>query len=512
MKRIIICLSAIIGTLTLAGCSDYLDVTPSDKQTAAQLYATKSGFYTAENGVYDALSSDDLYGKQMTWEAVDLMSKRYSTTKCTQYMKDLAANSYTTSYASPVLSSIWLKAYKVIMAANLLIDEVDKQSGILSEKEANLMKGEMLTVRAFLHLDMLRLFGPTPMNGLDQKAIPYNESSNVTVLDLLPISEVESKIIRDLDEAEQLLQNDPIIENGPMMSEQDGESVQLRYRQFRFNYYTTIALKARTYLYVGDKDNALTQALRLINDSKVSEHFPFVDPNKLLANTSNPDRIFSSEVLTGVYDKDRDQVFTDYFSSDAPSTQRLQPYSTFVMGGQVGLFYNVLLQMTESTDYRYQSQWEVASGSSSSGFIFTKYKDIDKPDPDDEDSEYYYSRMIPLVRLSEMYYIAAECETDPLDQAKWYNTIRAARGCMAIPDEYVQMYAAYGYWDMYFPMMLSSEYLREFYGEGQWFYFTKRHEVATGYGAGVVSYYDNGESQSIVNLDVQPPLPEGEMK
>lgn len=509
-KYIIHILTTVCLLFSLASCSDYLDVTPSDKQTAEQLYATKSGFYTASNGIYDALSSDALYGKHMTWEAIELMSKRYSTTKCTQYMKDLASNSYTTSYASPVLSDIWQNAYEVILAANLLIDQVEKQSGVLTETEANILRGEMLTVRAFLHLDMLRLFGPTPLDGTDQLSIPYNESTNIAVLDLLPMSEVVSKILSDLDEAEQLLANDPIIENGPMMSEVDGESVQLRYRQFRFNYYTTIALKARAYLWIGDKENALAQALKLINDSKVAENFPFVDPNKLLANTSNPDRVFSSEVLMGVYDKDRDQVFTDYFSSDAPSTQRLQPYSTFVMGGQVGLFYNIMVG-SETTDYRYQSQWELASGTAE-GFILTKYKEIDKPDVDDEDSEYYYSRMIPLIRLSEMYYIAAECEPNSIDGAKWYNTIRAHRGCITIPDEYVQIYVAYGYWDEYFPLMLSQEYLREFYGEGQWFYFTKRREIATGYGVGVVSAYDNGSSMSMDYLTVQPPLPEDEMK
>ena len=42
---------------------------------------------------------------------------------------------------------------------------------------------------------------------------------------------------------------------------------------------------------------------KLLTDSKVNEHFPAVDPNKLLANQSNPDRVFSSEVLAGIYKK-----------------------------------------------------------------------------------------------------------------------------------------------------------------------------------------------------------------
>ena len=91
------------GACFFASCDDYLDVTPSDKQTAAQVFASKEGFYTAANGIYDALASDELYGKQMTWEAMDLMAPSYVTTYCSQYMKSLAANNYTDAYAAPIL-------------------------------------------------------------------------------------------------------------------------------------------------------------------------------------------------------------------------------------------------------------------------------------------------------------------------------------------------------------------------------------------------------------------------
>lgn len=54
------------------------------------------------------------------------------------------------------------------------------------------------------------------------------------------------------------------------------------------NYYAVLALKARVYLYAGEQANALVAARKLLADSKVNEHFPAVDPNKLLANQSNP--------------------------------------------------------------------------------------------------------------------------------------------------------------------------------------------------------------------------------
>ena len=510
MKKQGLYITIIACLLGLSSCSDYLDVAPSDKQTSEQLFASKAGFYAAANGIYDGLSSDALYGKQMTWEAIEIMCQSYSTMKSSTLYKNYAANNYTEMYTAQALSNIWGEAYKLILASNLLIDQIDRQSGLLTNQERDCLKGEMLATRAFLHLDMLRLFGPSPFNGIDQKAIPYNESSNVAALDLLTIKEVGEKIIRDLDEAEKLLSADPIIENGPMMSEpEDGGSVQLRYRQYRFNYYAVIALKARAYLWVNDKENAKAQALRLINDEKVQKMFPAVDPNALLANSSNPDRVFSSEVLLGIYDKDRNNVYTNYFSGSAPSAQMLQPYSAYIVG-QYGLFSNMLLGI-ENSDYRFQSQWEAATGTGATGHNFTKYKEIDRPDATDENSEYYYAKMIPLVRMQEMYYIALEGSSDTNEKVDWYNKARMRRG---LPDlnvlnmtPYFTMYWDYGYGNVF----LSNEYRREFWGEGQWFYFAKRVDIV-GNGIAVGYYSDNGASQAPAQYNPQPPLPSGEMK
>ena len=496
-------------------CDDYLDVTPSDKQTAAQVFASKAGFYTAANGIYDAMSSDALYGKQMTWEAVDIMSQSYVTTNSQQVYKSLAANSYTDSYAAPVLSSIWGKAYELILNCNLLIDQIDQQQGMLSSQEANCLKGEMLAVRAFLHLDMLRLFGPSPLYGVDQLAIPYNESSDVFVHDLLSIKDASEKIIRDLDAAEELLKSDPIIENGPMMSPAEGaESVQLRYRQYRMNYYAVKALKARAYCWAGEKEKAYAQATELINDAKVQKMFPAVDPNQLLSNTTNPDRVFSSEVFMGVYDKDRDKVFDDYFGSSAASSLLLRPYSTYVASSS-GLFGHLILGSLESYDYRYQSQWEQASGLGAMGHTFIKYKKIDQPDPSDENSEYYWAKMIPLVTMQEMYYIACETAATDAEKVDWYNKSRIRRGCPdlemmgLLPTLTMYWPAGYG------PIRLSNEVRREFWGTGQWIYFTKHVEVGEALsipGPGAYYLMDCGAAQTYGSFNCQPPIPAGEMK
>ncbi|MEI3419970.1 MAG: hypothetical protein V8R91_02295 [Butyricimonas faecihominis] len=53
---------------------------------------------------------------------------------------------------------------------------------MLNEQEKKVLTGEALALRAFLHLDMLRLFGPVYVKDPSAEAIPYNESDKVSAL------------------------------------------------------------------------------------------------------------------------------------------------------------------------------------------------------------------------------------------------------------------------------------------------------------------------------------------
>lgn len=368
-----------VWLVTIIGCSDFLDVQPKDKQSEEQLFATKGGFYTAVNGIYNKMASTSLYGKSLSYELVDVISKRYTPLSTSTYLTALSNFNYTDEDVEEQLTNVWTEAYNTILNCNVVIENVDKNKKVLAEQEAKVIKGEMLAVRAYLHFDMLRLFGPVYKNKPNAEAIPYNESSTISILPLLSADTVIfHRILRDLNEAEELLGgNDPIIESGPMASLEEDQEVYLRYRQLRLNYYAVVGLKARVYLYAGDKVNALAAARQLLTDPKVNEYFPAVDPNKLLANQSNPDRVFSTEVLTGIYKKDRKDIYTNSFDPDNAGSNFLQPRADFLES-------NLFAGATQ--DYRFQSCWQVAAGVGVKGHTFIKYKGINKPDETDEDS------------------------------------------------------------------------------------------------------------------------------
>ena len=490
--------------LFLQSCKEYLDVAPKDQQTQEQLFSSKGGFYMATNGIYNGLSSNELYGRSLSYELIEVMAKRYVVSPSNLALTDASNYSYSSANLNPRINAVWQKAYELIMSCNVLIKNANEQNGLLTENEKNVLLGEMYATRAFLHLDMLRLFGPRWDNNPNTLTIPYNDSPVAAVHSLLPYEQVIQKLESDMNEAERLLSADPIITKGPMASFAENESTQLRFRQFRFNYYAVKALKARFYLHIGNKEKALIAAKEVINDPKVNQHFPSVDPNKLLANNTNPDRVFSTEVLMGCYVKDRDNAYSRYFNPESAGINFLQPYEAFVSSRLFVPAFG-LLGSFENTDYRYQTQWEVAP-TGAKGHVFKKYKQITQPISTDGSAEYYYSRMIPLIKLSEMYYIAMECESTVSAQLAWFDAIRSKRGIAQNPTIGIYM-SIPTYYEAYFTYVLENEIMREFWGEGQIFYFLKRRKVDQAYENGQIlgyAYYSDAAYQL--------PLPDGEIK
>ena len=136
---------------------------------------------------------------------------------------------------------------------------------------------------------------------MESLTVPYADTKEIIRRDRLTLSDIiNNKIIPDLTLAQELLRDsDPIITDGVLNSTEDDVSNWDRYRQMRMNYYAVTLVKARAYLWIKDYTNALKEANSLIEDPSFSTTFPWVEPGTLLGNTTNPDRVFSTECLFG---------------------------------------------------------------------------------------------------------------------------------------------------------------------------------------------------------------------
>ena len=435
MKRIIIISACMLLCLS---CSGWLDVKPYDKISEDELFSTEDGFLKHLNGIYIELNRDMLYGSALTVEMIEIMGGSYvigTDNSVWGNYKDLAEYNYGTEYWRARMNETWNKAYSLILNCNLLLENLEKTDVSFTGDNYKLIKGEALALRAMLHFDMLRLFGPVYSRNPQQLSIPYYKRYSVTPNERLAASDVAREITRDLLEARILLANDRIRTEGVK-----------EYRNLRMNYYAVAGLLARTSLYFGDRESAYSYSMEVIKAAGEGV-FPFVDKSLVTGSPEDPDRIFSSEVIFALSHSQRNTIFKDYYD---PSR-----IPNFVFRMDNALMSNLIygggaLTGGNQDDYRYRVNW-VATGSNR---YYYKYSDMN-------DTGSIANTMIPMIRLGEMYLIAAESVTgDVSDGLGFVNRLRVARGVAALPSLT---------WEN-----LQYEYIRELYAEGQIFFMYKR--------------------------------------
>ena len=441
----------IIACTTLfASCDSWLEVKPYDQIAEGELQKSEEGYQKMLNGIYIDLNSDALYGQTLSVEMIEVMGGAYTIGTDNSVWgnyKDLSSYQYNTEYWRNRLDQTWNKAYALILNCNKILETIDGNKNLFTDGSYYIIKGEALALRAMLHFDMLRLFGPVYSKDSDKKAIPYYTKQTNSPEPILTAQEVMEKITTDYEDALNYLANDPVKTEGTMMSStEDGSSNFLRYRALRLNYYAVEALMARAYLYMGNKTEAFKYATDVIKTAD-QNIFPFVDKNLVIGSPADPDRIFSSEVLFALTNTSRGTIHKNFFD---PS--RLPNY---VFRMDDSMMSNLVYGGAATTggyqdDYRYRACW-MATGSNR---YFYKYSDMVA-------NGSIQNTMIPMVRLGEMFLIAAESQSGDLKAGVQYvNALRRNRGVANLTT--------------LTPDLLKYEYIRELYGEGQLFYLYKR--------------------------------------
>ena len=261
------------------GCSDWLDYTPKDKQTYDEQFNNRTGFHTTVNGIYNTMTGSDLYGYNLSYGPIDIMGLCYKISNSSTAKYELCTAAYTSTYASSTISSIWSTAYNTILNINVVLKALDEKPGVLLPEDAQMIRGEMLASRAFIHLDLVRIFGPVYIVNPDGLSVPYADAPEIIKRNRLKVDDIiYNKIIPDLTAAQELLKNvDPILTEGVLNSDGGEDGNWFRYRQLRMNYYAATLVKARAYLWVNDYTNALAEARKITDDTYAQSCFPWVD-------------------------------------------------------------------------------------------------------------------------------------------------------------------------------------------------------------------------------------------
>ena len=267
MKNRINIFPLLCSLLLLSGC-DFLDVNPRTQVPADKMFTTESGYEDALNGCYMKLNANSLYGRFLTLSGIDFLAGYYEPSSVGSTEAALNKFDYENDYVRTQVKSTYGDFYNVILQINDILEHLDSDKGktaIRRQQKRNLIKGEALAFRAFLHFDILRLFGACPSSTDKKVRLPYSEVTGVEDRPLYGYDEYVAKVMADIEEAEELLAEDPCRTynlNTHVHAEVDDNFY--HYRKFRFNYFALKALKARAYLYVGDKPNAYKEAMEII--------------------------------------------------------------------------------------------------------------------------------------------------------------------------------------------------------------------------------------------------------
>lgn len=477
--------------LTFTSCNKWLDVQPELEMRQIAMFESEQGFKDVLIGAYIRMATPELYGLNTTMKLPEMMAQNWTIPAENSSQAEIYYISnfdFTQTSTRDIVEKVWLQYYQTIININSILECIDAKKDLFTNGNYELIKGEALGLRAFLHFEILRYWGPIPGKvDAEDKAIPYVRIVTKNPQDLLAVSyrEVIDNILTDLDNAEQLLVNDPILtySNAILNSPDDLQGVNQDlphpddefhyFRQARFNYYAVKATKARYYLWIGNKSKALENALVVIDalDSDSKSKF-----------TLGSD----AEANNGVLTFPTEQIFA---VNSTLATQTLTPiffnYSTAYIQAETSL--ETAFETTlHTSDIRYRNNrlWEsrVVPLASTSFNFFKKYNE--------SGSTVTAITTIPLIRLVEMYFIATECGRE--DLFKVYRLVRVLDA--SIDDTLTDADAI--------KERLEKEYRKEFYGEGQMFFFYKRYAYS------MLSW---PVAKEIAEVSYRLPFPESQM-
>lgn len=436
-----------------ASCNNWLDLKPYGEVEQDKMFEDEEGFIQTLSGSYLLLTDPSAYGKELMIGFPDEIVHYWK--KQSEFYKFDYKNAEVVSR----LDATWLQMYKAIANTNLVLQNLEGRDPADFD-HYNLIKGEALGLRAYIHLELLGLFGPVlKETGMDEKAIPYHEEFSNQTVRLMTAAEVMSRIQRDLDSAYILLADDPIkvygrdeykdLGYGDLMAP-EVKGLAFSYRGCRLNYYAVCAVLARFHMLKGEEEKALQYANEVLVDG--ADIFRLATRDDV---AGDDDTMFERELIWSLFDSETQKHLIDNIKTST------------IDEANKDFMYKDTRSHGSAEDYRYRYWFEYSKTTPAFWYLSKynrTYSSIDKLD------ETAWRTVVPMIRLSEMYYIAAEAslQTNPAEAYRLLNLVRKARNLQTALPSNMENDA------LKLKEQILYEYQKEFWGEGRLFHFYKR--------------------------------------
>ena len=192
-----------IGAIILTSCSDFLDQTSPSEMTGDAVFNSTTYTQQALNKVYAGLTKDETYvqsvpihfGMNSDIELVDGLGATNSNSN-----NERGTCNYNPQLSWSKLNNNWKGMYEAIENANIVVEGIEG-SALIAEGNASrskmlMFKGDALTLRAMLYLDLIRTYGDVPM-----KFETTNTDGSNIYLGKTDRDVIMERLITDLEEA-----------------------------------------------------------------------------------------------------------------------------------------------------------------------------------------------------------------------------------------------------------------------------------------------------------------------
>ena len=454
--------------IAATSCEGFLDITPDGQVKRDEMLATNEGVEDALYGVYAKLRNTTLYGQEMYFSSLEIMSQTlycYGNTGVTA----LGQYDYNNTSVKNVFAMVWNDMYNNISNVNSVLNAplVDGATAY----PANIYKGEALALRAMMHFDLMRLFAEQITVNPNAKGIPYATEFSLKTPDFETLAENYNHVLADLQEAERLLADEGEYENTTsFMSD----------RMIHLNLHAVRALMARVYLTKGDKDKALEYAEKVIAQSGRQLKTKTEVINDVAGVLSK------KECLFGVY-------FSGFYTQVSAKLQQTISYSSLDLRGD---FMEMYEKGVSGLDFRTTAYFTSVDMGGTAKYRLSKFTDIYDLQNNASARPADLIQGINMIRLPEMYYIAAECllDRDYQKALDYFNAVVTNRGLDALSGAGEETLTQ---------EVINTERYKEMIGEGQTFFNMKRQNLS-------IPSYDNSVTYRPEDGIYVVPVPDSE--
>lgn len=477
-RKITLFITFVLLLAILAACNDWLDVQQDTEKKAGEMFDDYNGFKGALMGCYADLAGVNLYGTALTMSHVDALAglwyidrTRSGLSQTLLECNAFSEHNYGNAYAETAVKNIYGAFYNVILQTNLILEGCRDKGGNIDKEARALVEGEAYAIRALCQFDLLRLFGQLPAGATRSIELPYSFTTSLEQVPAYYDWEAYVALLQnDLDRALALMKdNDPLREytykelntltaSGSRLNIKDDF---LTNRRIRMNYWAVKALQARFYLYIGEKGKAREAALEVIG-AKTAGGAPVVALSSQddYGNEGGTKYNSESECLFGVWMQDLPGMSVPVLAGNPAPGSRVDINSQLVLTS--ALLGSCFEGAQTATDIRRTKLWVSAREANGS----TTYPTICKYYINKENENSDVQGIVPVLRLSEMYLIAVETAENVAEADRLYTEYMESKN-VRLHDPFASLKDI--------KPELMREYRREFFAEGQLFYFYKRH-------------------------------------